>query len=213
MRVFAMMAWVPLLLQTRALPDTIVTIQVPAARSWMDSVVAGGQVVVSLAVLALLAAVVVSLLALRRSMHELTNLFRSSYGDLSAAAHSVRNVADDVRGITQSVKGDVEVAGETVRLANDKVRGALERAEERFERLDALVEVAQEEAEEFVVSAAAALRGARRGASVLRQTFQFARRNGKHRPARRKSRAATGARRWKTGDQRPRIRERDLKHT
>lgn len=210
MSVFLGTAWVALLQQGRAFPDTVVAIQVAPARSWVDSVIVGGQFVVSLAVLALLVAIVMSLMSLRRGLHELTNLFRSSYGDLSAAAHSVRNVAEDVRGITQSVKGEVEEAGETVRMANHRVRGLMDRADERLERLDALVDVAQEEAEEFVISAAAALRGARRGASALRQTFLFARRNGSKRSRRAREKRASRTRRSR---ERPHLREHSAKRS
>ena len=72
---------------------------------------------------------VVVLVALRKSVQELTRLLHSSYGDISAAAHAVRNVAEDVRGITQSVKTDVGAVSETIRHVNRGVRRAVRRAE------------------------------------------------------------------------------------
>lgn len=163
---------ISLLLQD-AIPDTVV--MVPAARSAMEGVTAIGQFIVSLVVLILLGAVVFVLLALRKSVQELTKLLHSSYGDISAAAHSVRNVAEDVRGITQNVKTDFGAVSETIRHVNSGVRRAVRRAELRLRRLDALVGVAQEEAEEFVISSASTLRGVRFGAAALRRTFRMAR--------------------------------------
>ena len=121
----------------------------------------------------------------------------------------MRNVAEDVRGITQSVKTDVAAVGDTVRVVNAGVRSAVKRAEERLKRLDALVEVAQEEAEEFVLSSASALRGVRIGANALRRTFQFARRNGlKRRQKRRPRREEAPTPTERARGDRPRIRTR-----
>lgn len=199
-------AW---LYQAAAVRDTIVTIQVPAARSWTDVVIAGGQLVVSIAVLALLVAVVLMLVALRKGIKELTTLLHSSYGELSAAAHGIRNVAEDVKGITGSLRGDVDELGATVRAVNDGVRVVLARAKKRLRRLDALVDVAQAEAEEFVVNSAATLRGLRFGASALRRSLMFAGRGSsiKRRRRRRRYRAARdGAGANERSVERPRIR-------
>lgn len=194
-----------LVLQDQAIRDTVVMI--PAERGLMETLAVGGQFVVSLVVLALLAAVVFVLLALRKSVGELTRLLNSSYGDLSSAAHSVRNVAEDVRGITQSVKTDVGAVSDTIRHVNTRVRRAVRRAEDRLDRLDALVGVAQEEAEDFMLSSASALRGVRLGAAALKRSFLSTRRRGlkrkKRRPIRHEERRSSD---WTGG--RPRIRPR-----
>lgn len=186
--------------------DTVVMIPAAVDRTVWENLAAGGQLAVSVVVLVLLAAVVVVLVALRKSVQELTRLLHSSYGDISAAAHSVRNVAEDVRGITQSVKTDVGAVSETIRHVNRGVRRAVRRAEARLRRLDALVGVAQEEAEDFVLSSASALRGVRMGANALRRTFLVARRRGlkrkKRRPIRHEDRPD------ESQGERPRIRTR-----
>jgi len=193
-----------LLLQDQAIRDTVVMI--PAQRGFMETLAMTGQFVVSLVVLVLLGAVVYVLLALRKSVQDLTKLLNSSSGDITAAAHSVRHVAEDVRGITQSVKTDVGAVSDTVRLVNSRVRRGIRRAEARMKRLDALVGVAQEEAEEFVLSSASALRGVRLGAAALKRSFLYTRRRGlkrkKQRPVRRSERRAE-----RVGDG-PRIRTR-----
>jgi hypothetical protein len=163
--------------------DTVVMI--PAERGVMETLAVTGQFAVSIIVLILLAALVYMLLAMRKTVQELTKLLHSSYGDISAAAHSVRNVAEDVRGITQNVKTDFGSVSETVRHVNKGVRRAVRRAEARLQRLDALVGVAQEEAEEFVMSSASALRGVRLGAAALKRSFLYTRRRGVKRKKRR----------------------------
>ena len=189
---FAWSLGISLLLQDQAIRDTVVMI--PAQRGFMETLAMTGQFVVSLVVLVLLGAVVYVLLALRKSVQDLTKLLNSSSGDISAAAHSVRHVAEDVRGITQSVKTDVGAVSDTVRLVNSRVRRGIRRAEARLKRLDALVGVAQEEAEEFVLSSASALRGVRLGAAALKRSFLYTRRRGlkrkKQRPLRNDERRA-----------------------
>jgi len=197
-----------LLPQGGAFPDTVVMIQPPVERGVLETIVASGQLVVSIVVLVLMAAIVMVLMALRKSVQELTTLLHSSYGDLSAAAHAVRNVSEDVRVLTQSVKTDVAAVSDTVRYVNKGVRRAVRRARHRLERLDALVEVAQEEAEDLVMSTSSAVRGVRAGAAALRRTFQFTKRNGMKRK-RRRARQDRGD----TGRERPRIRARVVEDT
>ena len=179
---------ISLMLQDQGIRDTVVMIQAATDRGLMETLAVTGQFVVSLVVLVLLGAVVFVLLALRKSVQDLTRLLNASSGDISAAAHSVRNVAEDVRSITQSVKTDVGAVSDTIRHVNTGVRRAVKRAEARLNRLDALVGVAQEEAEEFVMSSASALRGVRFGAAALKRSFLYARRRGMKRKKRRRER-------------------------
>jgi hypothetical protein len=111
--------------------------------------------------------------------------------------------------MTESLRTDVDAVGDTVRVVSDGVREAVTRAQRRLQRLDALMQVAQDEAEDFVVSSAATLRGLRFGAGVLRRSFLFARRNGakrvkKRRRFREPSRSVGAA----TDEERPRIKSR-----
>ena len=101
---------IALMLQDQVVRDTVVMI--PGDRGFMETLAVTGQFVVSVVVLVLLGALVFVLLAMRKSVHELTKLLTASSGDISAAAHSVRHVAEDVRGITQSVKTDVGAMSE-----------------------------------------------------------------------------------------------------
>ncbi|HEX6316701.1 MAG TPA: hypothetical protein VFZ73_17640 [Gemmatimonadaceae bacterium] len=194
---------VALILQDQAIRDTVVMIP---ARGFLETVAVTGQFVVSLVVLVLVGAVVIVLFALRKSVQELTKLLHASSGDISGATHSIRNVADDVRAITQSVKTDVGAVSDTLRYVNTRFRRAMRRAEHRLERLDALVGVAQEEAEDFVLSSASTLRGVRMGAAALKRSFLSVRGRGLRRKKRR-TRHNDGFRRERNAE-RPRIRKR-----
>ena len=96
---------------------------------------------------------------------------------------------------------------------NTGVRRAVKRAEARLDRLDALVGVAQEEAEEFVMSSASALRGVRFGAAALKRSFLYARRRGLKRKKRRRERATKTEMRTERRTEGPRIRTRAVDPT
>ncbi len=186
--------------------DTVVMIQAPLERGTLESVTLAGQFAVLLAALVLLGAILVVLLALRKSTEELTSLLKSSYKDISEAALAVRRTAEDVRVITQSVKTDVAAVSDTVRYVNKGVRRAVRRTRQRLEEMDALASVAQEEAENLVASTSSALRGFQAGAAALRRTFLFSRGNGARR--KRKRPPVRTERRGYAGRERPTIRAR-----
>jgi methyl-accepting chemotaxis protein len=175
-----------LMLQDSGIRDTVV--MVAADRSVMGTLADAGQFIVSVVVALLLAGLAFNLILMRKTMQNVVELLQSSKGDISGAAESVRKVAEDVRGISQTVKTDIGAVSDTVRRVNRGVRRVVNRTEARMRRLDALVGVAQEEAEEFVMSSASALRGVRLGAAALKRSFLFTRRRGIKRKKRRSSR-------------------------
>ncbi|MBV6521383.1 MAG: hypothetical protein MNPFHGCM_01519 [Gemmatimonadaceae bacterium] len=160
--------------QAAALPDTIVTRTI-VERAWLDTLVSVEQAIVGLAMLGMLLTIVLVLVAIRKTLQELSRLVQTSIGDVSGAMHSVRDVADDVRGITRTLRSDFETVSETVRDVNDRVRDVVEDAEERVRRFGALVDSVQSEAEDLVETATDTLHGVRDGATALRHGFSFAR--------------------------------------
>lgn len=196
---------ISLLLQNQGIRDTVVMI--PSNRGLIETLALGGQFVMSVIMVILLGTVLFVLLELRKASGELARVLQASSSELSGAAHAVRNVAEDVRAITQTVKTEVGAVGDTVRHVNRRVRRAVRRAEDRLDRLDALVGVAQEEAEDFVLSSTSALRGVRLGAAALKRSFLSARRRGVKRKKRRPIRDDDRRPSARTGN-RPRIRPR-----
>jgi hypothetical protein len=193
---------ISLVLQDQAIRDTVVMI--PADRGVLGVLAVTGQFAVSVVALGLAGTLVYMLLQMRKTVAELTALMQSSNEDFSAAAQAIRDVAEDVRGVTQNVKTDYGAVSDTVRYVNTGVRRAVRRTEARIRRLDALVGVAQEEAEEFVMSTASTLRGVRLGAAALKRSFLFTKRRGAKRKKRRPFRDERPAR--DRSSERPRIR-------
>jgi len=157
--------------------DTIVALAFQPRSGW-ETAASVSQVLIALVMVLLLAAILAALSALRRTMAELGALVQASRDDIAVAARSVRLVAEDLHAVTSVARSEVGALADTIRDVNEGVQRLLRRVRSRLRRLDALAELAQEEAEDFVVSAAATLRGVRMGASVLRRGLQLARRNG-----------------------------------
>lgn len=143
--------------------------------SWLDTLANVAQSLVSILVMIMLVMGVVLLYALRKSIDELTKLVRSSNEPVRAAIGEIREVTGEVRAIAKSLRAPVTLAGETLEDVSDRVRGAVDRVEDRLARFDALVEIAQEEAEGAVVSAASLLHGVRAGGAVVTRSLGLSR--------------------------------------
>jgi hypothetical protein len=76
-------------------------------------------------------------------------------------------VAENLDHISASLRRDVRRVDETITEANRQLRRAVTLAEERVHDFNALLEVAQQEAEQVFVTTASTLRGVRKGASTL----------------------------------------------
>ncbi len=193
--------WSMWLLQNAAQTDTSVT-KVILDRSWWQVLVGIEQALVPLLLIALLVSVVITIAKVAKGIEEVQRLLQASSNDISLATQSIRKVAESVQGVTDSVRTEVDEVTETVHSVNDGLRAAAAHAEDRIRRFGALVDVAQEEAEDFVISAASTMRGVRRGAKVLRRSLFFIRGNGALR-ARRRRRSSD-----RDEDRRPREKDR-----
>jgi len=143
---------------------------------WIDTMASLAQSLVSVLVLVMLVMGVLLLYALRRSIDELTKLIRSAYEPLRTAIAEAREATGEVRALVRGMQGPVQAAGATVEEVAARVRDAVDVAHDRLARLDALVDVAQGEAEEVVVRAASLVRGVRAGGRVVGETLGLAHR-------------------------------------
>ena len=189
-------------------------------RSWLDTLANVAQSLVSVLLTAMLVVGVLLLYAIKKSIDELSKLVTKGYEPVAAVLKEAREVTSEVRLFTKSLRGPVTMAGETLENMSDGVRTLMERAEERLERLDTLVQVAQEEVEGVVIGAASMLRGVKAGGAALRRSFGL---GGPKRKAtasaRRKRRRsddgvsdATTRVRGTRDDERPRIRSRPARN-
>jgi methyl-accepting chemotaxis protein len=88
--------------------------------------------------------------------------------DISPILENVKGISDEVRGMTESIRGGAERVNETVDEVSKRVHRALAASEERLGEFNALLDVAQDEAERLFISTAATVRGIQRGTEAFR---------------------------------------------
>jgi methyl-accepting chemotaxis protein len=103
-------------------------------------------------------------------------MLRGMRTDFEPAIRNANALSENVKALSEKVRGNVEELSETVSDTNQKVRRAAEAAEARLAELNALVGVAQREAEDAFVRAASTVRGVQVGTKALRR---LARRGGR----------------------------------
>jgi hypothetical protein len=87
--------------------------------------------------------------------------------DLLPLLRELTGLARDLTSVAKTVRGDVDLVHGTVEDVNTRVQDVVRIAERRVNELDALLGVAQQEAEGILLTAAAAARGVRAGAEAL----------------------------------------------
>lgn len=144
--------------------------------SWLDTLANIAQSLVSVLIMVMLVMGVLLLYALRKSIDELSKLVRSANTPLQAAITEAREVTGEVRAIAASLKAPLALAGETIEDASDRVQDAMDVVEGRLTRFNAMIGIAQDEAEGAVVGAASLLRGVRASGSVVSDALGLSRR-------------------------------------
>ena len=149
------------------LPDTIVTKQVaaPTGLGTLATVLNG---IVSVVLIVLLAALIPMALGARRAIQRVDALVDRLSRELGPVVTRVTAVSENVDYISKAARGEIQEITRTVRRATDGVSGGIDAVERRVAELGALVQLAQKELEDAVVSTAATLRGVRAGAGMLR---------------------------------------------
>jgi uncharacterized protein YoxC len=145
-------------------PDTVAVL---AAQGLLPTVEAISMIVLGVAILAVLTALLLVLLQLRKASHTLTTLAGKVEKEATPVLDRARSVAENVEFITMAVRTDVEKITASVAGLNDRLREASNRMEERIQDFNALVDVLQGEAEEMALDTAAAVRGVRAGTRNL----------------------------------------------
>jgi uncharacterized protein YoxC len=150
--------------------DTVLVRQIPGETSLFEQItgIAGGILTISILILTI--ALVPAALSFRRRYQRINTLLDRVYGDVVPLVQRASGIADDVKHITASVREDVDRINRTIAMANDRLIGAVRMTEDRLREVNALLVVAQREAESMFVSTASAVHGVRAGASVLRDS-------------------------------------------
>lgn len=134
----------------------------------VDVIADVATIVIALSILAVGFAVIYGALKAWRMMKRMRT-------DVHPAIQNLTAMSDNAKALTDRLRVNVEELSATVSETNLKVRRATDAAEERLAELNALVGVAQREAEEAFVRAASTVRGVQVGTEALRR---LARRRG-----------------------------------
>ena len=163
------------LLQAAVSRDTLLMKQVGNEQGWFEQLtgIASGLMTVSLLVLTVF--LVPAAWNFRKSHKRVNDLLDRVYGDINPIVRHASTIADNVDYITTSIRVDVQQVNETIAMANQRLLKAVEATEKRLRDVNALIDVAQREAEDMFVATASTLRGVRTGAAELTE------RNGRRR--------------------------------
>ena len=158
-------AW--LLQQAATLPDTVIMKTVAVERGWFETVTGIASAVLTLTILGLAIVMAPAAWSFWRTFRKVRTLLDQVYADVNPITRHASNVADNLDYITTSIRHDVQQVNATIASANRRLQEAVELTEQRMNEFNALLQVAQQEAEHAFVSTAAAVHGVRTGAATF----------------------------------------------
>jgi uncharacterized protein YoxC len=147
--------------------DTVLVRQVMPEVGWWEKVTGVTSGLISIVALLLLAVLIPVVWKLRGLAQALQTTVQKVQGDVAPIMRHATSVADDVNYISTAIRSDVQQVNQTVTAVNKQLLAAVKQAEERMDEFNALLEVAQEEAETAFISTAATLRGISTGAAAF----------------------------------------------
>jgi len=133
----------------------------------MAQITAVATAIIAIALSILLVVALPALWQLRNAYRRLNGVLDRVYGDLTPIIRNVATISDNVVEFTTSIHADIRAVSATIESVNAKVRDALEATERHVQDFNALIDVAQDEAEQLFVSTASTVRGVQRGAEAL----------------------------------------------
>ena len=149
--------------------DTVYVKAVGPELGVLGDIQAVSTVIIMLALVLILAAIVLLALQVRRAQRKVVSALERVYVDSKPLVERASSIADNVNAISAVIRRDVDRIGATVAGADERVRRAISATEAKIHELNALLTVAQEEAEDLFVSTASTVRGVRTGAAHLGQ--------------------------------------------
>ena len=155
------------LLVQAAHPDTVLMRQVGQERGWFEKTTAIASGLMTVAILVLTVALVPAAWNFRKSYAKISDLLDRIYGDVNPIMRQASSIADNVNYVTTSVRTDVQQINATIAAANLRLQQAVALTEQRLNEFNALLAVAQQEAESVFVATASTVRGVRTGAAAL----------------------------------------------
>jgi uncharacterized protein YoxC len=134
----------------------------------MAQITAVATAIIAIALSVLLFVALPALWQLRKAYRRVNGVLDRVYGDLTPIIRNVATISENVVEVTSSIRGDIRAVSATIESVNTGVQEALAATERRVQDFNALLAVAQEEAEQLFLSTASTVRGVQRGAEELR---------------------------------------------
>lgn len=160
---------VAVLQQARTLPDTIVARMVPSPTTGFQTVIAiAGSAAVLLPYL-LFATAIWAAFRMRRSFEAARSSLDEIGRQLGALTEHANRIAADVASVTETVRTQVDSVQDTVEYANRRARHAVTVLADRVDEFNGALSAVQQDTQQVVVTALAALKGVRAGVSALRK--------------------------------------------
>ena len=145
-----------------------VTVVSRAEPGWLWGLEGIIAVIVATLLIVLLTAHIVFAVLLKRAFDRMSAAIERFRGDVRPVTQRAAEIAEHLEEAASNVNDAVGDVADTLRTANDTMRDIVATAEERFRELDAIVQVARDEAEDLVTGAASTVRGVRGGIRAFR---------------------------------------------
>jgi len=134
----------------------------------MAQITAVATAIIAIALSILLVVAFPALWQLRKAYRRVNGVLDRVYGDLTPIIRNVATISENIAEVTRAIHVNVRAVSATIESANAQVRDALAATERHVQDFNALLDVAQDEAEQLFVSTASTVRGVQRGAEALR---------------------------------------------
>jgi len=135
----------------------------------MAQINAVATAIIAIVLCVFLVGALAALWQLRKAYQRVKGLLDRVYSDLTPIIRNTATISDNVVQVTNTIRGDIRNVSTTIETVNQTVRDALASTEERVQDFNALLAVAQEEAEQLFLSTASTVRGVQRSAEALRE--------------------------------------------
>jgi methyl-accepting chemotaxis protein len=154
------------LLQAASVSDTLIARTIPQ-RDFLDWTNGILQFTVLLLAVGALVLFILLLMALREGVKRLNTTVDGLVAEARPLLTRANDMVGDARAMVALVREDVERVSDAAGAITDELLGAAERTAERVDEVNAVLDVLQDELEDTVLSAAAAVRGVRAGSQML----------------------------------------------
>ena len=154
-----------LLQQAAPLRDTVV--MVAPARGWFETFTATASAIMSITLVVLTVFLAPAAWDFYKTFQKTKKLLDKIEGDVQPLIRNTGIVFENLNHITGTIRNNVNAVSATITLANERLTDAMASTEKRINEFNALLHVAQEEAEEAFVSTAAVVHGVKTGAAAL----------------------------------------------